>query len=377
MKLLVISFPCVTPINQQFYAEVEQQTGWELTIVTPAQWRNEYGMVLVPTRWHDFQGKLIELPVWFSGNIPLHIYRSNLAALIKEIQPDCIYVHHEPYAAATAQVYLANLLSLRCSIGFYSAQNILKSYPPPFRQTEQMVFRHSSFAFPVSHSVDQVLQAKGCQEKTTVLSLGIDPQIYFPQSQSPQLANSLRKTEEEVLVGYLGRISEEKGLKTLLHALAEIPQLPWRLIMVGAGDYQAELEGIAQQLNLTERITYIGFVPHPEAPVYLSAFDLLVLPSETRANWKEQFGRVIIEAIACGTPVVGSDSGEIPHLIKATGGGSIFPEAQPKALADQLRQLILDAHLRQQLADQGRQVVMQNYTNAAIAKRFIETIANL
>lgn len=118
----------------------------------------------------------------------------------------------------------------------------------------------------------------------------------------------------------------------------------------------------------------MGYISHPEVPLYLSAFDLLVLPSETQPHWKEQFGRVIIEAIACGTPVIGSDSGEIPNLIQQTGGGLIFPEGEPEVLAQQLKQLILDRSFRLQLADLGRKNVIQNYTTASLAQRFAQVI---
>jgi len=126
---------------------------------------------------------------------------------------------------------------------------------------------------------------------------------------------------------------------------------------------------------LSDRIQKVGFVPHDQAPEYLSAFDLLVLPSETRPHWKEQFGRVIIEALACGTPVVGSDSGEIPNVIAATKGGVVFPEGQPQALAEQLRSLILNPSLRSHLVEQGRQTVQSHYTNSALAQSFASTIA--
>jgi glycosyltransferase involved in cell wall biosynthesis len=377
MKLLIVSHPCVTPINQQFYAEVERQTGWELTIVTPSNWKNEYGNKLSPERWSGYKGRLLSIPVWKSGNIPLHLYHSIFIPLLQDLKPDAIYVHHEPYAVATTQVYLANRLSLHRPIGFYSAQNILKSYPPPFRQTERAVFQNSQFAFPVSPSVEQVLHQKGCQANTTVLPLGIDPEVYFPRPQAQAVANDLRTTPQEILIGYLGRISEEKGLKTLLQALKQIQNLSWRLIVVGSGSYETDFDAIAQNLQLKERIKRLGYVPHVEAPLYLSAFDLLVLPSETRPNWKEQFGRVIIEAIACGTPVVGSDSGEIPYLLQSTGGGFTFPEGQPEALAEKLQQLILNPLIRLQLIERGRQVVLQNYTNSSLAQRFAQTIEDV
>lgn len=374
MKILVVSHPCVTPINQQFYAEVEQQTGWELTIVTPSNWKNQYSNKITAERWSGYKGQLLSIPVWKSGSIPLHIYRSTFIPLLQKLKPDVIYVHHEPYGTATAQVYLANRLSIKKTIGFFTWQNIFKRYPFPFHDMQNFVFKESKFAFPGSRSAEEVLRQKGYEGTSVILPSGVDSDIYFARPEAEELKSKLRIFTNDVLIGYIGRIIEEKGLKTLLYALRQIQTLPWRLILVGSGSYETEFDAITQNLQLTHRVQRLEYVPHTEAPLYLSAFDLLVLPSETRPNWKEQFGRVIIEAIACGTPVVGSDSGEIPHLIQATGGGFTFPEAQPEALAKQLKQLILNPSLRWQLVERGKQVVLRDYTNVSLAQRFAQTI---
>ncbi len=375
MKVLVVSHPCVTPINQQFYAEVEKQTGWELTIVVPSNWESEYGgKAIVPERWPEYSGKLLTISTWMSGNIPLHLYRSGFMKLLKEIDPDAIYVNHEPYGIATAQVYLANALSIKKPIGFFTWQNILKQYPFPFQQLQRFVFGRSDFAFSGSQSAREILREKGYDGPCELLPGAIDPAIYFPRAESACLKASLKASESELLIGYMGRIVEEKGFRTLARALNSIKALPWRLVVVGAGDYQSEFSDQMDGFGLSDRVNYLGYVPHPEAPTYLSAFDLLVIPSETRANWKEQFGRVIIESMACLTPVVGSNSGEIPNLIGATGGGLVFEEGNADALAKQLSSLISDSDLRQQIAEQGRQTVLTEFNTGAIARRFVDEI---
>jgi L-malate glycosyltransferase len=374
MKLLVISHACVTPINQQFFAEVELQTGWSLTMVTPENWQNEYAQKLYPKLWPEYRGKLISIPVWQSGNIPLHAYRSLFINLLKEFAPDFIYIQHEPYAVATAQVYTANRLSIKKPIGFFTWQNIFKRYPFPFRQLERWVLQQSCVAFPGSQSAEMVLRQKGFSGHSVILPGGIDLRRYFPNPKREQLRQELGYSADEILIGYVGRIVEEKGLKTLLKALEQITSLPWKLVVIGLGSYEAEFDTMAENLKLSNRIKRLGFIPHTETPLYLSALDVLVLPSETRPNWKEQFGRVTIEAIACGTPVVGSDSGEIPYLIKATGGGISFSEGQPTALAEKLQQLIVDSDLRSRLACQGGKAVKQKYTNTYLAQQFISAI---
>ena len=84
---------------------------------------------------------------------------------------------------------------------------------------------------------------------------------------------------------------------------------------------------------------------------------MLVVPSETQPNWKEQFGRVITEAMASGTPVVGSSSGEIPNLVQKADGGLIFPEKNAGEFATCLRALMTQEELRERYAENGRKWV--------------------
>jgi L-malate glycosyltransferase len=313
------------------------------------------------------------LAPWKSVSIPLHTYRTTFHKLLKQLQPDVIYVQHEPYAVATFQIYLANALTIRKPIAFFTWQNIEKRYPFPFNQMERWVLSQTHTMFPGSQSAETVFRQKGYQGKSVQLPGSVDPKLYSPQSDAASL-KSQWCAPNEIAIGYLGRIVEEKGLKTLLHALKQIQVLPWKLIIVGKGNYETEFNQIAQELQLTDRIIHLGYIPHDQAPKYLSAFDLLVIPSETRPNWKEQFGRVIIEAMACGTPVIGSDSGEIPYLIQATQGGLTFPEGNTTALATQLDRLIRDPTLRTTLADQGRTNVIAKYSNSTIVAHFIQAI---
>lgn len=376
MKLLTISHTCINPAHQQFFAELERQTNWQITIVTPSKWK-ETGKILIPEPWPEYQGQLLHIPVWRAGSIRGHIYRSTFIQLLKEIEPDFIFMRLEADTTATGQVYLANKLSINKPTAFFTWENIFKRYSrysAILRQIESFVYKNTSVAFTGSRSAAAVLRKKGYQGNCTMLPWGIDTDIYTSSPQAEELKSKLRVTENEVIVGYVGRIIAEKGLKTLLHALYQIQELPWRLVMVGSGEYETEFKRIANELNLNQRINYVGHISYKEVSLYLSAFDLLVLPSETQTSWKEQFGKVIIESMACNTPVIGSSSGEIPYLIKSTGGGLTFPEAQPKALAEQLSKLIMNPNLRLSFGKKGRQAVVQNYTDSSLAKGFADTI---
>jgi glycosyltransferase involved in cell wall biosynthesis len=105
-------------------------------------------------------------------------------------------------------------------------------------------------------------------------------------------------------------------------------------------------------------------------PALMRSFDAVLLPSLTLPGWKEQFGRVLVEAMASGVPVVGSDSGEIPRV---TGkGGVIVPEGDEDALAGALFRLYSDAGLRADLGKRGRERVLKHFTHARIAQGTLE-----
>ena len=102
-----------------------------------------------------------------------------------------------------------------------------------------------------------------------------------------------------------------------------------------------------------------------EVPSYLNGLDALVLPSRTTPSWKEQFGRILIEAMACEVPVIGSSSGEIPNVIG--DAGLVFPEDDVAALRAHLIRLMADPALADDLGRRGRARVLAHYTHAQVA----------
>jgi glycosyltransferase involved in cell wall biosynthesis len=364
-RVLVVTHECVT-LNQQIYAEVQRLTGWSFTLLLPAVWKDEFGNNLQPAILPGFNAELVTAPVRLNGNIILHSYRFNFRRFLSEKRFDLIYVNHEPYGMSTAQVCWANLQTAKLPFGFHSCQNIYKKYPIPFLWLERMVYRSSSFAFPITDAVERVLRQKGFKGGVGLCPFPFDPNLYHPLAE-PERQDLIPRAAGEVVIGYVGRMVEQKGLQTLIEALARLPRSHWKLVVIGTGPYESRFDELVSTHGLTDRVTRLGYVAHDLTPRYLGAMDILVLPSETRPNWKEQFGRVLIEAMACGTCVVGSDSGEIPTLIKASGGGRVFPEANPGALADVLQQMISDDNRRKAFARVGGAWANNNISLPAVA----------
>ncbi len=126
---------------------------------------------------------------------------------------------------------------------------------------------------------------------------------------------------------------------------------------------------------MAENVTLLGRQGSSNMAAFYNSLDVLVLPSRTLPNWKEQFGRVLIEAMACQVPVVGSDSGEIPNVVG--GGGLIFAEGDVQALRGCLQRLGDDAGERRRLGEQGRQRVLAHYTMRHIAQQTLAVYATL
>jgi glycosyltransferase involved in cell wall biosynthesis len=157
----------------------------------------------------------------------------------------------------------------------------------------------------------------------------------------------------------------EKGLDVLLRAAAGLDG-SWRIHLAGGGPAQAALEALAAELGLAGRVHFVGHVPSTEMVAFYQGLDALVLPSRTLPNWKEQFGRLLIEGMACGVLVIGSDSGAIPEVIGEAG--LIFPEDDVDGLRALLRRVMADEELRRQQARAGRERVLAHFTQAKIAE---------
>jgi len=168
------------------------------------------------------------------------------------------------------------------------------------------------------------------------------------------------------VAGYVGRLVEMKGLMDMVEALRLCsPEV--NLLFVGSGSYQADLEKRLAELNLSSRAKFLAPRTMEGLPEVMNAMDTLLLVSRTTATWKEQFGRVIIEAHACETPVIGSDSGAIPEVIGE--GGIVVPEKNPAALAAAIARLQNDPALARSMGRTGRRQVLASYSWERVAEQ--------
>jgi glycosyltransferase involved in cell wall biosynthesis len=353
MRVLMLSKACIVGAYQKKLEELAHLPGMELTVVVPPCWRDERGVIHLE-RQHTTGYDLVVEPMVLNGNFHLHFF-PGLGKQIRRVRPDLVHIDEEPYNLATAHaLWLARQAGARSL--FFSWQNLQRRYPLPFRLLERYVLRHADYGIAGSQESAGVWRAKGYQGPLAIIpQFGVDPEIYYPEP---------KPSGRGFIVGYIGRLVEEKGVDLLLEALAGLEGM-WRAYVLGSGPAQEALQAQARQLGLGDRITFEAWIPSAQTPAYYRQLDALVVPSRTRPNWKEQFGRVLVEAMACGVPVIGSDSGEIPHVIG--DAGLVLPEGQAGALRDHLTRLLQDLDLRAELAQRGRDRVLAHYTQAQIA----------
>lgn len=281
------------------------------------------------------------------------------------VRPDVVEVEEEPSSITLFEVLLLKQI-LGYRVVFYTWENLPLHYRVPFSWMRRLALKWADGAIVGNSEGVALLRQAGFDKPTRVQPLlGLEVDMFTPADATSLRAN-LGLTQ--FTIGYVGRIVEEKGLATLINALAKLNG-EWQLLMVGRGPYRAWLEGLAEDLRITGRICWVDVVPYEQIAAYFNAMHLFVLPSLTTSRWKEQFGHVLIEAMACEIPVVGSNSGAIPEVIQ--DAGMIFPEGDVDALADILLTLRQAPTLCRQMGQKGRKRVLEHYTNQQILDRTI------
>lgn len=352
----MLSKACIVGIYQRKLEEIAR-LGVELLTLVPPSWRDERGEM--PLERVYTQGYRLEtLPIARNGDFHLHFY-PDIGRRIRDFQPHIVHIDEEPYNLATWHaLYHARRAGAKTL--FFSWQNLVRHYPPPFGWGERWTLRSVDYAIAGTESAAEVWRAKGYAGPLAVIpQFGVDPDVFAPPRQP--------RPDGAFVVGFAGRLVEEKGGADLIAALAQVKG-DWRLAIAGDGPQKDALLAQAERLGIEGRVKVIT-LPSTDMPAYYRGLDALAIPSRTRPNWKEQFGRVIVEAMACGVPVVGSNSGAIPDVLG--DAGRIVPEGDVPALAAALRDLLRDPARRGELGARGRQRVLERYTQAQVAAQTV------
>lgn len=363
MRVLRISHASLTPrLRERERALVRCYPDVQLEVVTTNSWRE--AEVDVKAVEDDLFPVRKARPL-FSRHIQLFAYDPRpIIRALRQQRPDVIDMNAEPYSVAGSEILtLRNWLAPRVPIVMGTNQNIFHNYPPPFNLLERRGLNQVAGAYACSETVRELLIAKGFSKTVRVVPFGVNITEYSPRAKC-------RMDGENLTVAFVGRMLRAKGLNVLAQALAQVRSENWKLLVVGDGEEREPFAQKLSQLNLIERAQFMGAVKYDQMPQLFQQMDLLVLPTQTTKRVREQFGRVLVEAMASGVPVIGSTCGAIPEVIG--DAGVVVPEGDVEALAAAIRRLLLSRDLRRQLACAGRERVERHYSWERVASQMYE-----
>ncbi|HTM26909.1 MAG TPA: glycosyltransferase family 4 protein [Vicinamibacterales bacterium] len=370
-RLITIGHSYVVGENRRLAHEMARAGAgrWSVTAVAPAAFHGDLRRVELE-RISGESCAVVPLRMRFDRSAHLMSYRGLRDALSGG---DLVHAWEEPYILAGAQI--ARAVPRGVPLAYATFQNLAKRYPWPFSRFERQSLARASGWIAFGQSVEATLGSRDgyVDLPHRVIPPGVDVDRFRPdRAAGARMRRSAGWQDDDLVVGFLGRFAPQKGIRDLCLALERM-RAPWRALFVGGGALQGELERFGRAHP--GRVHIATRVAHSDVPPWINAMTILCAPSRTTARWREQFGRMLIEAMACGVPVVASGSGEMPSVVG--DAGRIVEEGDAVRWAEQLDALLEDAGARGALGRAGMQRARSRYAWPVVARQHLDFFESL
>jgi glycosyltransferase involved in cell wall biosynthesis len=335
--------------------------------VRPASWSDEYGSSDLMSG-AGIPGQVTHVAMLGQPNDPHRTLYRALTFSMNSARPDLIHAEEEPDSLAALQIATARrLFAPGAKLVLHTWQNVNRAKRWHVNSLIQMMFHQADAILCANTTAVRVLEEMRYRKVTAVIPpQGVDTSLFRP--------GLARPGKEPFTALFAGRFVAEKGLDTLMDAMCRL-KASTRLFLIGDGPLREGLETRSRAAGLADRVEFHSPVSAEQMPALLAQADALVLPSRSTRVWQEQFGRVLVEAMACGIPVIGSDSGAIPEVIG--DAGLIFREGDAAGLADCLSRLETSPKLRCELSELGLARVNRHFTQEVVAGQTAEFYRSL
>ena len=373
VKILIVYHSGALRNALAIYRAIAKIRNAELTVVLP-EWiavdRVYYpsGQLKVERESDTHGYRLVPLPLEDPHNYNLGFKTGALLKVLRECRADILHVWDEPVSYTLFQVaWLCVAFSRKSKVLFYGFQNIAPQWGTFARRTWKTTWTQIAGGAAANSEVLSNLRCAGfpAGRPTERIFWGIPTELFKPMDKL-KLKQDLTLDCDHI-VGYVGRLVPEKGLRWLLAAMKELPANVHCLI-IGSGSMREEIELLSDHPSLAGRVHVQDAKLAEELPRYMNCMDVLVLPSLTTAQWKEQYGRTLAEAMACGVPVIGSDSGAIPEVVGKAG--LVVREGNVSGLAEGLRSAIF-TEVRDRLILDGMRRAQAELSVEAMSSRLV------
>ncbi len=362
LRVLAVGHTFMLRVNQRKWAALANSFPVDVGVLAPKVWPGS-----VWGRPFTFQPPQPPLTgygefTFCARHSGAHLYSPlRLARVVRHFRPDLIQVEQECFSLVTFELAVAARLR-RLPLAVFCWENVDRPLSAFRKRARRFVFDSAGLLIAGGETSAETLRQWGYSGKLAVIpQLGVEPGLRAP-SRDENSSTPLR-------VGFVGRLVKAKGVDILVRAASKLLDrgVPVHVSICGAGPDREALEQTAGDLNIHSAIHWQGAVPHARVPEFLERVDVLVLPSRSVEGWREQFGHVLLEAMTKGIPVVGSDCGEIPNVIRRSD--LVFPEDDCDALCEILTRLAGDRKFHADAAAYCFNRVQSEFTHQRIAER--------
>ena len=298
----------------------------------------------------------------------------------KDFQPDAIYDRDISYnySSIRAASQLGIPMILESNSPYATQRKIWEKiwFPRLIQKYETRITNDADAVIVVSSALKDHLIKHGTNpEHIIVMPNGTDPAIFDPAKYNGTFRKKYDIAGDEVVLGFVGVLRNWHNIETLLEAFQELnpAEKNLKLLFVGDGDIQSELEAYAERLNVRDRVIFTGRVPHQEVPDHIAAFDVAISPHVTYYSSPMK----ILEYMAMGKCVVAPDMQNIRDLIRPGETGLLFKPKDKEDLKRALMEVVTDHQNRKRIGETATKEIRQNFTWDKNAAEVVELIERL
>ena len=386
-RLLIISHALIVNTYQKRWRMMAENYPIKIRVLVPEEWhpgRMDHGNILYAKyekkrRFELMPVKTTSKHSWWSYSI------IGLRKQLKDFKPDVIYcIHEEGIFQLIQSILIRDIFFPQIKIVYFSMR-VFPRVPTVNLKSLKSIYSHLRmsihWSFIKRRTSGVLCHYPGIQNQLLkdgyTKPIAIQTQVGVFESFFKKDKKNRKKIREEMslngfVIGFVGRICEEKGIFDLLKSLEQIIDLDWMLLLVGDGDDKKMVRKWANINNVADRIVFTGFVQHSEVPGYMRAMDCLVAMSKTTVSWIDTFPLVVVQAMMVGTPVIGSSSGALPFQLGAKG--LIVSEGDTQKLSETITELYKDSNKINQYSEYCHNRAKALFSLSSMNNNFVKFI---